>query len=317
MNHINKDIKIWASEMDGYKLLDSGVKQKLEEICGIRIVRSEPKALWKRGLKEDEWQKASAFFDKENQKEWRFKKSLDTKKEAILDLKELGLKAKVGFGGRSKHIGIFPEQFSEWKWIRDRVTTRLPARHGCELRDTNKNLKIEKRFKVLNLFGYTGVASLVCAKEGAEVIHVDASKQSIEWAKQNQKLSGLEKASIRWILDDAIKFMKREVKRGVKYDAIIMDPPSYGKGPKGEIWKMEENINELLELSQKLLSENPLFIILNLYSTELSSLSVGNFLKQITDDKKGVIEIGELCIKEEKSDKVLPMSIFGIWTAKN
>lgn len=295
---MKKDIKILASEMEGYKLLDSGLRQKLEEICGTRIVRSEPKAFWKMNLKEEEWQKAGAFFDKENQKEWRFKKSIEIKKEAILDIKELGIKAKVSFEGRSKHIGIFPEQFPQWKWI-------------------SEKLKIENsKLKILNLFGYTGIASLVCAKEGAEVVHVDASKQSIEWAKENQKLSGLEKAPIRWILDDAIKFMRREVKRGVKYDAIIMDPPSYGKGPKGEVWKVESSLNELLDLCKKLLSDKPQFIILNMYSTELSSISLRNLLGDITKDLEGEIINGELTLKEEEGGKQLPLSLFAIWDKK-
>jgi 23S rRNA (cytosine1962-C5)-methyltransferase len=297
---MENDIKIWASEMDGYKLLDSGLKQKLEEICGIRIIRSEPKALWKRSLKEEEWQKANAFFDKENQKEWRFKKSLEIKKEVILDLKELELKTKISFGGKSKHIGIFPEQFSEWKWIRDRVTR-------YEVRGTDKKLK------VLNLFGYTGIASLVAGSAGAEVTHVDASKQSVEWAKENQKLSGLENAPIRWIVDDVLKFLKREISRGVKYDAIIMDPPSYGKGPKGEVWKVESSLTQLLDLCKKLLSNDSQFIILNMYSIELSSISLKNLLGDITKDLGGEIINGELTLKEEVGERLIPLSLFAIW----
>jgi len=166
---------------------------------------------------------------------------------------------------------------------------------------------------VLNLFGYTGIASLVAAKANAKVTHVDASKQSVDWARENQKLSGMEDAPIRWIVDDVVKFIKKEKNRGMKYDAIIMDPPSYGKGPKGEVWKIEEELPKLLEAVKEILSEKPLFIIFNMYSTELSSISVANLLSEITKDLGGNIECSELAIKQQNSNRLLPMSIFAIW----
>lgn len=284
-----EDIRVWVGEVAGYQLLDSGQGEKLEEIAGIKIVRKEPRAWWQ----------------KSKPKIWNQELCKEKNFEKILNLETIGVKALIKFKEGSKHIGIFPEQIKEWEWVRERVM-------DYESRSMTENGE-KKEMKVLNLFGYTGIASLVAAKAGGEVTHIDASKQSIEWAKENQKLSGLTGAPIRWITDDVIKFLKREVKREEKYDAIIMDPPSYGKGPKGEVWKAENRIPDLLELCKQILSDQPNFIILNMYSTELSSLSLGNLLKQITKNLKGTIGCGELAIKQENSSQLLPMSIFAIW----
>jgi 23S rRNA (cytosine1962-C5)-methyltransferase len=237
-------------------------------------VRNEPRAWWKKELPEEEWENA------------------ETSLEEVIDIFD-GIKAKIKFKSSSKHIGIFPEQVEQWKWIAEKLK--------------NKNINL------LNLFGYTGIASLVAAKGGARVTHVDASKQSVDWARENQKLSGLEDAPIRWIVDDVIKFVKKEVKQGKKYDAIIMDPPQFGKGPKGEIWKIEEKLPNLLSACKEILSDKPLFIIFNMYSTELSSLSVANLLRDMTKELGGTIESGELTIKQQNSGRLLPMSIFAIW----
>ena len=271
--------------MGGYKLLDSGNKKKLEKIGEVKIVRAEPRAWWKKELPETEWQNA------------------EKELEAAVDIFD-GIKAKIKFNNTSKHIGIFPEQISQWRWIAEK------------LKIENSKLKIPNSLNILNLFGYTGIASLVAARSGAKVTHVDASKQSVDWARENQKLSGLEDAPIRWIIDDVIKFLKKEIKRGEKYDAIIMDPPNYGKGPKGEVWKIEEKLPDLLTACREILSDNPLFVIFNMYSTELSSISVANLLYDMTKDLGGTIESGELAIKQQNSERLLPMSIFAIWSAK-
>jgi 23S rRNA (cytosine1962-C5)-methyltransferase len=303
-----QNIQIWTGEMTGYQLLDSGEKEKLEEINGLpaqtgtKIVRKEPRAWWKKTVDSSQYQVA-----REKQKE------LDT----ILGIGIGEIKAKVRFKESSKHIGIFPEQFPQWEWIWNRISK-------LESRGSNKQIH------VLNLFGYTGIASLVAAqaglsreagtaKWGAKVTHVDASKQSIEWARENQKLSGLENAPIRWITDDAVKFLKREARRMKEssdrsgYDAIIMDPPSYGRGPKGEVWKIEDELGKLLAACREVLSDDPLFVIFNMYSTELSSISVANLLADMMKGLNGSIESGELDIKHENSKKLLPMSIFAIW----
>lgn len=275
-----QNIKIWAGEIAGYRLLDSGDKEKLEEINGVKIVRSEPRAWWPKSLPKEAWQNSQ--------------KSLETELE-IFD----GLKAKIKFKPSSKHIGIFPEQVGQWRWIFEKL----------------KNLNLEgdkKEANVLSLFGYTGLATLAAAKAGAKVTHVDASKQAIDWARENQHISGLQGAAVRWIVDDVVKFVNKEARQGKRYDAIILDPPSYGKGPKGEIWKIEEELPELLKACRAILSEEPLFIIFNMYSTELSSISVVNLLSSLTKDLGGQIEAGELAIREE-SGRLLPMSIFALW----
>lgn len=282
----NNSIQIWSRGIVGYKLLDSGEREKLEEINGKKIVRKEPRAWWGKSAANSEYQAVS-----ENQKDIF---------ETVLDIGIAGVKARVSFKEASKHIGIFPEQAGEWKWISEKIT---------KSKSQNQNKKI----KVLNLFGYTGVASLVAAASGAEVTHVDSSKQSVEWAKENQKISGMEELPIRWIVDDAVKFLKREINRGEKYDAIIMDPPSYGKGPKGEVWKAETKLVDFLKLCSQVLSDEPQFVILNMYSTELSSLSLSNMLLDMMAIKGGQITPGELAIKQEAESKILPMSIFSIW----
>ena len=294
-----ENIKIWSEKIFGYQLLDSGEKEKLEEIGGLKIKRSEPRAWWRKTVDSKEYQ---AVGEKQ-------KKEL----EEIIDIGIGEIKAKIKFKAGSKHIGIFPEQAAEWKWIKEKVASsqQLAARE----------------IKVLNLFGYTGIASLVAAKAGAKVTHVDASKQSVDWARENQKLSGLEDAPIRWIVDDVVKFLKKEKNRlaqrslgevgGERYDAIIMDPPSYGKGPKGEVWKIEEQLPDLMKYCREILSDKPLFIIMNMYSTELSSISIANLLSDATKGLGGQIEFGELVIKQENSERLLPMSIFAIWENKN
>jgi len=287
MNHQEKKIKIWAENMGCYKLLDSGEKEKLEEINGQKIVRAEPRAWWKKILSE---------------KEWKFSK-IEPWKDCVINIGIGDIKAKIKFKNTSKHIGIFPEQFSEWKWVEGRVKK-------YELKNTNKKLN------VLNLFGYTGIASLVAASCGAKVTHVDASKQSIEWARENQKLSGLENAPIRWIVNDVLKFMKKKIKQGKRYDAIIMDPPQFGKGPKGEVWKIEEKLPDLLFACREILSDKPLFVIFNMYSTELSSISIANLLSDMTKNLDGIVEFGELAIKQQNSERLLPMSIFAMWNTK-
>jgi 23S rRNA (cytosine1962-C5)-methyltransferase len=305
-----ESIKIQLGELKGYKLLDCGEKQKLEEVGGIRIVRSEPRAWWKKSLPENEWGKAQAAFESENQKSWKFAQDLALN-EAVVNIGIEGIKAKVRFGGRSKHIGIFPEQAGQWRWIRDRIMNHKSGIMGEK--------KEERKLNILNLFGYTGIASLVAVASDAavKVTHVDASAQSINWAKVNQRISGLENAPIRWVVDDVLKFIKREIKRGERYNAIILDPPSYGRGPKGEVWKAEEKLGELLESCGMLLTDRPLFVLFNMYSTELSSLSLRNMLVDMVPQsiaKEGHFECGEHAIRQANSSRLLPMSIFALWT---
>ncbi|TSC61938.1 MAG: 23S rRNA (cytosine1962-C5)-methyltransferase [Parcubacteria group bacterium Gr01-1014_48] len=292
MQHIIS-VKTYVPDRREYVLLDTGNKLKLEEVGTYRIIRSEPRAWWKPRLPKSVWDKAIAVYDKEDKKEWVFKKEIP--KEFTLPFD--GLMIKLQFLKSSKHIGIFPEQTDQWNFIRDCIRRQK-----------------EQEVRVLNLFGYTGIASLVAAQAGAQVTHVDGSKTTIAWARENQALSGLPKAPIRFILDDATDFVRREIKRGNRYDGIIMDPPSFGRGPKGQVWKAEEDLPQFLSACRGALSEKPLFFILNMYSTELSALSLGNLLMEATEDLDGSIETGELAIQEQNSDRVLPLSIFARWS---
>ena len=299
MEKDKKIIEIWQKEMPegAYELLDCGEGEKLEKVGGEIIIRAEPRAWWQKSLNKEEWDKAESIYKMNGQKgRWMFKNREENKE---IDLNLGDIKAKIKFAGSSKHIGLFPEQYSEWIFIEKKIKEEIE----------NKNREVN----VLNLFGYTGLASLFATKAGAKVTHVDASEVSLEWARENQKLSGLGELPIRWILDDVIKFIKREIKRGTKYDVIIMDPPSFGRGPKGEIWKMEENVEELIDSCGELLSNKPLFVIFNMYSTDLSSLSLSNLLTDLTKEKAGKITSGELVLKQKDSTRILPLSIFSIW----
>ncbi len=280
-----------------YELIDSGNGKKLERYGDYILSRPDPQALWLPKLPESVWNKADAVFIRKG-------KTTDWKKK-----KDLPENWKINFGNLAmeiqtttfKHTGLFPEQLSNWLWMEEKLKTE-----GRK----SKNRKL----KVLNLFGYTGGATLVCAKAGAEVVHLDGSKLSIAWARRNQTESGLEDKPIRWILDDALAFLKREVKRGNKYDGILMDPPAFGHGPKGEVWKIEENFSELMELSRKVLSDDPIFFLINGYASGFSPIAYENNLKDMMSKYKGSIEIGELTIEENKTGRLLPSGIFARWS---
>lgn len=280
-----------------YKLLDSGDGEKLEQYGGYILRRPDPQALWKKNLSEMEWKKANAFFSsKVSEKGGKWIKDKNLPESWPIEIAEL----KVNISPSAfKHTGLFPEQFLNWAWTREII---------------EKNKKENKEFSVLNLFGYTGMASLVCAKASAKVTHVDASKSAIRVAKENLNLSGISDTSIRWILDDALSFIKKEIKRGKKYDGIIMDPPAFGRGPNGEVFKIENDFVSLVELSKQILSDKPAFIILNGYASGFSSIAYKNNLEDLVKNFGGEIEAGELAI-EEVSGRLLPAGIFARWKA--
>ncbi|HPN84299.1 MAG TPA: class I SAM-dependent methyltransferase [Victivallales bacterium] len=282
-------IKVKFSECDNYSLLDSGDGMKLENFAGVRIIRPEPKAWWKKDLPDSEWGQASASFDTKTGK-WNVKKGQE--RSWRMDL--LGFKMELRLNDNSKHVGIFPEQDPHWSLIKV---------HGSKGRS------------LLNIFGYTGAATLAALSSGFSVTHVDASLPSLSWAKKNLEISGMSSFPVRWILDDAVKFVRREIRRGKKYDAIILDPPAFGRGPKGEIWKMEASIKEFLCDVSSLLSDDPLFIILTIYNIEASSLMPANIFVDIFGDLMSV-DCGELAIKHKNSAKNLPMSIYNICSKK-
>jgi 23S rRNA (cytosine1962-C5)-methyltransferase len=195
-----------------------------------------------------------------------------------------------------RHLGVFPEQAAQWDWMSDAIQ------------------RVKRPVKVLNLFGYTGLATLIAAHAGASVTHVDASKQSIAWARENQQLSGLEEKPIRWIVDDALKFVEREARRHVQYDGFIIDPPKFGRGPKGEIWKLHESLPALLDACQALLSETPLFAILTVYAVRLSALSLYSVMEEVFKGHNGTTQVGEMLLMEQSAARPLSTAIFARWS---
>lgn len=286
--------KFWKD----YELIDSGNYEKLERFGKYIISRPEPQAVWQKTLSENEWQQMSdAIFKREKGKslndgnergEWIQKKGMPDQWYISYNYKDMHLKFRLGLTS-FKHVGIFPEQAENWNFIYDTI----------------KSLAVNEP-KVLNLFAYTGGASIAAKSAGADVTHVDSIKQVITWSRENMEASSLE--NIRWIVEDALKFCRREVKRGKKYNGIVLDPPAYGRGPDGEKWILEENIAEIMSLCKELLEECDSFLILNLYSMGFSAVIAENLLKEYFPNSKSV-EYGELVIPE-KSGKRLPLSIY-------
>lgn len=292
-----------AKDWKEYELLDTGEGEKLERFGKYIFVRPCEDAVWKKSLSDKEWQKADGKFwsSKEGVKAgWKFKNKIDKKWE----MEYKGLKF-LAWPTPFRHLGFFPEQAIHWDFIEAKIKMFLAKDNASQA------------LKFLNLFGYTGVASLFALRAGAEVTHVDASKQTLESVKENQKTAGLEKMPMRIILDDALKFLAREANRGVKYDAVIMDPPKFGRGPKGEEWKIERDLPKLLTAVRKVLSDTPLFVILNSYAVDLPALSLGYALEDAMRGLKGEIKQGELCLLEKSKGRMIPLSNTAIWFDKN
>jgi len=281
-----------------YELLDSGDGKKLEKYGKYIMSRPDPEAMWKRNLSEKDWVEADLEFIRNGTKnKWIIKNGVPNNWDIVYGDLKFSIKP-TSF----KHIGLFPEQIPNWEWMEKIIT-------NYKLLINNE----EKKPAVLNLFAYTGGATLVCAKAGAEVAHVDASKNAVEWARKNAELSGLTDAPVRWLIEDVTLFLKREIKRGRKYDAIIMDPPAFGHGPKDELWKIEEDFLNLMNLCRQVLSDDPLFILINGYTAGYSSIVYQNNLMDLMKDYKGKVEGGELAIEETKSKRLLPCGIFARW----
>lgn len=291
------NISLLSTDFPGYALLDSGNRRKLEEFGGVRIIRSEPKAWWSPTLPREEWAKAVATHEDDSREgRWKFKGNKTPEPWTLRFRNAFTLQLR--FMDRSKQIGVFPEQSPHWDWIlKNRVSGQKPMR-------------------LLNLFGYTGAASLAAARAGWQVTHVDASKPAVAWGRRNQELSGLGDAPIRWILEDAVKFCRREARRGNTYEAILLDPPAFGRGPDGELWKVERDLPELLNICRELLSQDAKALILTLYTIDASSILCGNLLAETTAHLPGgKIEVGELATQETSSaGRLLPLSLWGRWS---
>ena len=284
-----------------YALLDSGDGLKLERFGKYVFVRPESQAMWKRSLDANvEWKHSDAVFvptGEESGGHWDFKKKVDEQWVMSYPLPHStkGITFKV-MTTPGRHLGVFPEVAAHWDWISELIHHRA---HG--------------EINVLNLFGYTGLASLAAASAGANVTHVDASKKSVSWARENQALSKLEDKPIRWIVDDASKFVQREVRRGVKYDGIILDPPKFGRGPKGELWEVYKSLPNLLEACRACLSDNPLFVVTTVYAVRASAIHVAQAMDDMMDGLGGKIEMGELVSREQSAGRLLSQAVYARW----
>ncbi len=274
-----------------YALLDSGDGEKLERYGDVIISRPDPQALWPKLLPPIEWARAHAVFTRDARAAgWTIKKGVPDR--WLISFANLKFWIKpTSF----KHTGLFPEQSENWSWIESCVKSA------------------GRQISVLNLFGYTGGASLAAARAGASVCHVDGSKTAITWARDNAASSGLGEKPIRWILDDVRGFLTREIKRGNKYDAIIMDPPAFGHGAKKEVWKIEDDLLPLFDLCGRALSDDPIFFLVNGYASGYSAIAYENNLRSVMAARGGTTEIGELTIAEEKNARLLPCGIFARW----
>lgn len=318
-----KRITLITKPQGDYELLDSGGEEKLERFGEVVLSRPDPQALWEKSLPANEWEKAVGKYERDGKEgKWVFKNQNPPAGGW-----------PVEFGGAKfivkptsfKHVGLFPEQLSNWEWIQSvlavakevrRGLHRRPAEHmsesSAEDSRTSEGLLLQAPH-ILNLFGYTGGATLAAAKAGAEVTHVDASKTAVAWARENAEASGLADKPIRWIVEDAMTFVERELKRGKSYDAIIMDPPAFGHGPKNELWKIEEDFLKLMKLCQQLLSEKPLFFLINGYAAGYSPLAFAYNLEFLQKKFGGEIEYGDLAIEQKGTERVLPCGIFARW----
>ena len=281
-----------ANEWKDYEILDMANGEKLERWGNIYLIRPDPQIIWKDKSYPNKWNMANARYNRSNTGggAWEYKKRLPESWQ--IKYKNLTFNVKpMGF----KHTGLFPEQAVNWDWM-------------------IKKIKDSKReINVLNLFAYTGGATVACLSAGAKVCHVDSSKGMTTWAKENVESSGLRDRPVRFIIDDVIKFVQREIRRERKYDAIIMDPPSYGRGKNGEVWQFENNISDLVELCTKVLSDDPLFFLINSYTTGISSKVLENLLYLNMKKYKGIISSGEIGLPMKDSKLVLPSGIYGRW----
>jgi 23S rRNA (cytosine1962-C5)-methyltransferase len=294
-----------ADHWTEYALLDSGDGLKLERFGQYVFVRPESQAMWKRSL-DDEWNNAHAVFvptGEESGGHWDFKRKVKERWEMKYTLTasppgrgELKFWVMTTPG---RHLGVFPEVAAHWDWISGLIHHKVHADH--------------KEVNVLNLFGYTGLASLAGAAAGAKVTHVDASKKSVSWARENQILSNLAEKPIRWIVDDALKFVQREARRGVKYDGIILDPPKFGRGPKGEVWEVYKSLPSLLEACRGCLSNDPLFVVTTVYAVRASAVHIAQAMEDMMEGFGGNIEMGELVTREQSAGRLLSQAVYARW----
>jgi 23S rRNA (cytosine1962-C5)-methyltransferase len=287
----NKSLQVLTPDgWRDYELLDTGAGRKLERFGRYVLARPESQALWSRTLADKEWARADAEyeFDERGKGHWRFRHALDDR--WLMSYRHLKFWARCT---PFRHTGVFPEQAALWDWLAERVHPQMQA---------------------LNLFGYTGLASLVAARAGAQVTHVDASKPALAWAKENQEASSLNDKPVRWLQDDATKFVQRELRRGRKYDGLLLDPPAYGRGRDGETWRWNESLPPLLEACARLLSDEARFVVITAYAVDASALLLANLLGSLVRTRGGEISAGELALSESSSGKLLSQALFARWS---
>lgn len=314
---IERPALIVAEGWRDYELLDCGDGMKHERWGEYSLVRPDPQIIWpRRGSRPDDkreprWEGWDGFYHRSEQGggKWEFKRPLPESWK--IGYQPLGLSFKI-HPTSFKHTGLFPEQAVNWSWITTMIASAQQGRKSS--RSTHAAAGEQgATVNVLNLFGYTGAATVAAAKAGAAVCHVDAAEGMVKWCRENAALSGLAEAPIRYIVDDCLKFVRREIKRGRRYDAIIMDPPTYGRGATGEMWKLEDHLWELLVGCRALLSDSPLFFLINAYTARLSPTVVANLLAELMHDRPGRITAGEVGLPIKRDGKVLPCGIYGRW----
>jgi 23S rRNA (cytosine1962-C5)-methyltransferase len=284
-----------AQNWKDYAVLDSGNGMKLEQFGPYALIRPEPEAVWSTGLPDSEWRKAAATYKpspEENGGHWEYARKLPERWRMSYGSLSFWVQTSA-----SRHLGVFPEQSCQWDWTDNIV------RSGTG------------KAKVLNLFGYTGLASLAAANAGAMVTHLDASKKVVTWAKENQTLSGLDALPIRWIVDDALKFVQREARRGAKYDGIILDPPKFGRGPKGEVWEFYKLLPGLLRACQEILDPHPLFVQLTAYAVKASAATMYFAVEEMMQKFTGTTTCGEIGLTEKSAGRFLSTAIYARWTS--
>ena len=283
-----------SSNWKDYALLDSGDGLKLERFGKYVFARPESQAMWKPSLT-SEWKNADAVFipsGEESGGHWELKKKVDEKWEMKYGDLRFWTMTTPG-----RHLGVFPEVAAHWDWFSGLIANA------------------KREVNVLNLFGYTGLATLAAASAGAKVTHVDASKKSVGWARENQALSNLTEKPIRWIVEDALKYVQREARRGVKYDGIILDPPKFGRGPKGEVWEVYKSLPNLLETCRECLSNDPLFVVTTVYAVRASAVHVAQAMDDMMQDFGGKIDMGELVTREQSAGRLLSQAVYARWEA--
>lgn len=290
-----------ADQWNDYEVIDCSKGEKLERWGDYLLVRPDPQVIWDTPKKEKGWRKMNGHYHRSSKgggeweffqlpKEWTIQYSLPINKKLTFHLKPFSF----------KHTGLFPEQAANWNWFSQLIADAVSK---------------GRQVKVLNLFAYTGGATLAAAAAGASVTHVDASKGMVTWAKENAISSGLKDAPIRWLVDDCVKFVEREIRRGNHYDAIIMDPPSYGRGPKGEIWKIEESVYPLIQLCSQILTDNPLFFLINSYTTGLQPAVLSYMISTVLGTANGTVTASEIGLPVSSNGLVIPCGASGRYEA--